>query len=381
MKRLLIVQPYIPEYRVPLFRLMKHALEQQGIEMKIAAAVAAKNNVDRGDMSDESEIDFVLKTRSITVRGRDINFRRLAPVISDYKPDFVIAEQVVKNIEIYPIVLRRLFGSHLKLAFWGQGRSFSESQPPWLASMKQMLTKRGDWFFAYTQEGANAVIQRGFPNNKVTVLNNSTDTESLRRDLGKITRQDVIDFQHSLGLTPGMTGLFLGGVDQRKGIDFLLEATKLIHKELPNFRLLVAGEGSESWKVRDLEKEGGPVRFLGRVNGPEKANALECSDALLVPEWIGLVALDSLTSGCPIITTSSSTHSPEFFYLNEGQNCLVSDPCVEAYSQLVVETLMSPKLLPEMVEHGLTESFHYSIEKMADRYVGGIAQWTGEKFE
>jgi len=377
MKRLLIVQPYIPEYRVPLFRLMKHALEQQGIEMKIAAAVSTKNNVDRGDMSDESEIDFVLKTRSITVRGRDIQFRRLAPVVREYKPDFVIAEQVVKNIEIYPIVLRRLLGSHLRLAFWGQGRSFSESQPPWLASMKQMLTKRGDWFFAYTQEGANAVIQRGFPKNKVTVLKNSTDTMSLRRDLEKISHQEISDFQRSLGLTPGMTGLFLGGVDQRKGIDFLLGAIMLIHNELPDFRLLVAGEGSESWKVRDLEEAGGPVHFLGRVSDLNKALALECSDALLVPEWIGLVALDSLTSGCPIITTSNPTHSPEFHYLTQDQNCKVSDWNVDAYAALVVETLLSPRLLSKLAEKGVIESSGYSIEKMADCYVRGITQWAG----
>lgn len=375
MKRLLIVQPYIPEYRVPLFRLMKHALEQQGIEMKIAAAVSAKNNAGRGDMSDESEIDFVLKTRIITFRGRDIIFRRLAPVITDYKPDFVIAEQVVKNIEIYPILLRRLLGSPLKLAFWGQGRSFSERQPAWLAGMKQVLTKRGDWFFAYTKEGAETVIHHGFPSNEVTVLNNSTDTFSLRRDLEKITSREIIEFQHSLGLTPGVTGLFLGGIDQRKGIDFLLEATKFIQRKLPNFRLLVAGEGSESWKVRDFENAGGPVRFLGRVNGFKKALSLKCADALLVPEWIGLVALDSLVSGCPIITTSKPTHSPEFQYLTQDQNCLVSDWNVEAYAALVVETFAENKLLSKLAKNGIEESSHYSIENMADHFVGGITQW------
>ncbi len=376
MKRLLIVQPYIPEYRAPLFRLMKEILLHQGIEMKIAADVSTKHNVSRGDMSDESEIDFVLKTRSITFKGRDINFRRLSLVIREYKPDFVIAEQAVKNFEIYPLVLRRLLGSHLRFAFWGQGKSFSTSQPQWLARMKQTLTRRGDWFFAYTEEGAEAVIQHGFTKNQVTVLNNSTDTESLRRDLATVSSEDVINFQYSLGLTPGMTGLFLGGVDQRKGIDFLLEATKLIHNELPEFRLLVAGDGSEAWKVQDLEREGGPVCFLGKVSGPEKALALRCSDLLLIPEWIGLVALDSLTSGCPIITTSSPSHSPEFSYLTQGWDCLVSDPRIKAYSQLVIETLLNPKLLSEVSDHGMEKLFDYSITKMADRFIGGIAAWT-----
>lgn len=375
MKRLLIVQPYIPEYRVPLFQMMKHTLEQQGIEMKIAAAAFVKNNVSRGDMSDESEIDFVLKTRSITLGGRDINFRRLAPVIKAYKPDFVIAEQVVKNIEIYPIVMRRLLGSSLKLAFWGQGRSFSESQPSWLSSLKQMLTKRSDWFFAYTQEGAEEVIQHGFPENKVTVVKNSTDTVSLHRDLEELSQQEVIDFQRTHGLTPGMTGLFLGGIDQRKGIEFLLECSKLIQRELPNFKLLFAGAGSDSWKVRDLESAGGPVRFLGRVSGFNKALALKSSDVLLVPEWIGLVALDSLTSGCPIITTSKPTHSPEYHYLAPNRTCLVSDWNIEAYSALVVETLEQPRLLSKLSKNGVAESSSYSIEKMADRYVGGILQW------
>ena len=110
---------------------------------------------------------------------------------------------------------------------WGHGRSYSTPQGPRAAYLKQYLTRRSQWFFAYTQAGADHVMANGFPATRLSVLNNTIDTDSLRRDLEAVSDDDVDAFSSRHRLTPGRTALFLGGVDKAKGVDFLLGSARL----------------------------------------------------------------------------------------------------------------------------------------------------------
>jgi len=129
------------------------------------------------------------------------------------------------------------------MATWGHGRSYSSEQSAPVAALKNWLTRRGDWFFAYTQGGADHVVRHGFPRARVSVLNNTIDTEQLRADLDDVDPRDLDEFRREHDLTPGRIALFLGGVDKKKGIGFLLESARLAGEMMPGFVLLIAGSG------------------------------------------------------------------------------------------------------------------------------------------
>src|SRR5581483_11908837 len=120
-------------------------------------------------------------------------------------------------------------------------------------------------------------------------------------------------------------GLFLGSLSKDKRVDFLLDSCARIAAAEPRFRLLVAGEGEELWKVRNAAAAVDWLIPVGRVDDLHgRALLLAVCDALLVPGAVGLVALDAFAAGAPLVTTSSDAHGPEIEYVRDGENGVVT---------------------------------------------------------
>jgi glycosyltransferase involved in cell wall biosynthesis len=82
------------------------------------------------------------------------------------------------------------------------------------------------------------------------------------------------------------------------------------------------------------------VRILGRLDGRAQALALRCADVLAVPEWIGLVAVDSLVAGVPLVSTDHPSHSPERDYLADGVTSVFSAHRVDDYADALAACLV-----------------------------------------
>lgn len=377
--RLLIAQPYVPAYRVPLFEKLKELLAAEGIQLAIAAAEPSGKDLKRGDDRTLEGADFNLRSRQFTAFGKSVLYRDLARINREFQPDLLIVEQAIKNVESWFPLIKQGPRQRMRVAMWGHGKSYSTSQSPLEAELKQWLTRRADWFFAYTTGGADYVVARGFPRNRTTVLWNSTDTRTLQMDLAGISRQEAGEYCQRWGLMQGKTALFLGGLDDRKGIPFLLESARSAAALMPGFTLLVAGAGAMEDLVLEEQAQGGPVRMLGRVEGRQKALALASADILMVPEWVGLVAVDALASGKPLVTTNHDSHSPEFEYLTPGETAVFTDHRVDAYVAGVVELLSEPSQIDHMSASSLRSAANLSIENMASHFADGIGNWLSMK--
>jgi len=374
-KRLLILQPYIPEYRVAFFYDLRGALQDKGFELVLAAGRAQGHLEQRGDDRTESTADVLLNSRSIGVGGKSFRIRNVRSVLHKVQPDLVVAEQAIKNADVYSLLMRQVVKGTPRFGLWGQGRAFSRPQGKAGSLLKQWVTRRSDWFFAYTQEGADYVVRYGVPPNRVTLLNNTIDTEQLRLELDNVSEAEIDDFRQRHALIPGQTALFLGGVDATKGIQFLLDAAEEVAKQVPGFRLVIAGSGSSSDLVRRRQQEGAPIVFVGRLDGPGKAVALRAADVMMIPEWVGLVAVDSLVAGCPIITTSHASHSPEFSYLADRMNSFIFPHQIEAYARGVVRVMKDCKSLAVVAEQAAQDSWSYSLAGMVECFARGVDDW------
>jgi len=258
---------------------------------------------------------------------------------------------------------------------WGQGRSYSTRQNAVAGHLKQVLTRRADWFFSYTNRGADYVVAHGFPSDRVTVLCNTTDTAALQASIDAVSAEELDSFRAAYDLAQGYTGLFLGGLDERKGVNFLLKSVREIYDEVPKFRLLVGGSGEMENVVQREAASGGPVRYLGRVEGRDKALAFAAADFLMIPEWVGLVAVDSLAAGKPLVSTHHDSHSPEFEYLVEGETLALSEHEPSGYARAIVKLMRDPERLNHMSYRGRLSTKDLSIEKMADNFVTGVLAW------
>jgi len=378
MKRLLILQPYVPAYRVPFFRDLRASLSDKGFELTLAAGHARGHLAERDDDCTESAADFLLRSRSIELKGRTFHIRDVASVLRETQPDLVVTEQAIKNTDIYSLLMRQVVKGNPRFGLWGQGRAFSTRQGRAGSSLKQWMTGRSDWFFAYTQEGADYVVQHGFPSGRVTVVNNTVDTERLRREFNDVDEVEVDRFRNQHSLWPGRTALFIGGVDPAKGIDFLLSAADKLEKRLPGFRLIIVGSGLSSAYVQRRQTEGAPIVYLGRLDGSAKALALRAADIMMIPEWVGLVAVDSLVASCPIATTTHNSHAPEFSYLRDQSNAFVFPHDSEVYAAGIAEVLNRPALMNSVREQALEDSSKVTLASMVGRFCDGVESWWGQ---
>ena len=104
--------------------------------------------------------------------------------------------------------------------------------------------------------------------------------------------------------------LFMGRIHPSKGIKELLDIWKTI--ELNDWKLLVAGIIEDTNFYRNLinsskkEIKEKRIEFLGPVYGAEKIKLFELSNVFILPtktENFGLVILEALSFGIPVITT------------------------------------------------------------------------------
>ena len=118
--------------------------------------------------------------------------------------------------------------------------------------------------------------------------------------------------RHHLGFNNDKLILFVGRTEPLKGIDSLLRAMTYL-KDTPNLKLLIVGgdkrSGDELERLkgicRDLEIQDS-VTFLELVKQEKLPHYYSAADVCVVPSYyesFGLVALESLACGTPVVTT------------------------------------------------------------------------------
>jgi len=96
------------------------------------------------------------------------------------------------------------------------------------------------------------------------------------------------------------TILIVGRIEHEKGFDVALRAFGLILQELPSFRLVVIGSGSQLQSLKILANQLGilsSIDFLGALRNEEVIQRIDQSDIVLVPsraiEGFGIVAIEA----------------------------------------------------------------------------------------
>jgi glycosyltransferase involved in cell wall biosynthesis len=372
--RLAIVQPYVAEYQRPFFELVEPALLDRDIETVVFHGVPSGGQASRADAVSPTSSRLVA-SRQLGLGPLRLDHKHTNRALRDWQPDLIVLEQAQRHVETYIHALHAGAGGP-SIAFWGHGKAYHRDEGPLGSWLRQALTMRGDWFFAYTRTGADYIIDRGFSPSRVTVLGNTIDTRQLGAMLAAIEPIALQEFQTRLGLAPGRTALFLGGVDDAKGIPLLLEAADRVSARMPGFTLLIGGDGQLVPLVRARQAAGAPVRHLGRLSGEAKALALRAADVLAIPRSVGLVAVDSLVSGRPIVTTSATGHGPEFEYLDPTRTCTVSAPTVPAYATELAYLLSDTHRLATMQAAALADAPLHSLERMVESFVNGVTAWS-----
>lgn len=364
--RVVVFQPYIPNYRVPLFERLAESLARDGLRLELRVSSNTSTSGDAAHALDTSLVDDRLARFTA---GR-LHFRsEVLAVARDPGVAMVVIEQAARYTDALPLLGLK---TRAPVGVWGHGGIYT-NHGRLQARVRLLMSRRADWSFVYTGGGEDYLVQHGVPKERITVLRNTVDTQELLRTLRAVTTAELEGFQERYGLTAGATALFLGRVDADKDIEFLLASTSHAAEVLPGFALLIGGAGREVPKVLAAEKAGAPVRYLGRLDGRSKALALQASSLIALPSGIGLIAVEALTAGRPIVTRDNNTHGPEAEYLDRHEQSvwLAGDCRVEEYGAAVAELLTDVELSDKQ-RACLEAGTAFSIDRMAARFHEGV---------
>lgn len=371
MIRVLFTHPQMKQYRVPFFKKLHAVLLQDGVEVRVAYSDAPKVDRAKGDNVDLPP-EIGIKVPGYWLFGSRLFYQDvMLPVL---EADLVVAEQANKDLHQFILLLLQLLRVK-RMAFWGMGKN-SQPNKSWLSELlRPWIARRANWWFTYTKGTANWLVANGVAHEKITVMQNSTDTRTLTAQIAMIPDERVEETRSRLEIEPGSrVGIYCGILTTDKGIELLLEAAQLVRKRIPHFHLLVLGGGPESVKVQQAARQSPWIHYLGPKFGEEKALMLKMSDCFLLPGRVGLAILDAFSAGLPLFTTKVSFHGPEVEYLEQGLNGRVTAHNLEAYAESVTEVLSDSALLEHLKVGARESAERYSIEAMVDKCRQGMLQ-------
>jgi glycosyltransferase involved in cell wall biosynthesis len=354
-KRVVIVQEVLAQYRVAFYEQLRDRLRESGVDLVLAHGAA---HGERALRSDEAAIDWALRvpTRRLPLRRSPVWLTAWGCIRNS---DLVIVEHANRQLLNYPLLASSLLGRR-RVAFWGHGANLQAANQNSLPErFKRWSARCPDWWFAYTAGSAERVVDAGFPRDRITVVQNSIDCS---------------DFEDNTAQRLSGRVIYVGGLDQTKRLDFLLAVGEDLSETVRDFEMIVMGDGPQRVAMATAASRLPWLQYVGPTFGAEKARWLQSSTLLLMPGLVGLVALDSFAAQTPLVTVASPTHSPEFEYLADGINSVVLSPDVtaRAFALAVEELLTDAETIADLQRHCADAAKQYSLDKMVANFSDGV---------
>lgn len=173
-------------------------------------------------------------------------------------------------------------------------------------------------------------------------------------------------------LRDGMINLlFLGRLEERKGLKYILAAFSRLKWDWPNLRLIVAGAGQpdqDSFRIMS-ERNLQDVVLVGPVSDEEKARYYRSADIYCSPatggESFGVVLLEAMAAGTPVVASDIEGYSG---VITQGKDGLLTTPKDdEALAGAIDELLRKPDLRAELVSAGRRTAEAHRWEHVAAR--------------
>lgn len=156
------------------------------------------------------------------------------------------------------------------------------------------------------------LLEERFPESqdKVIMMRNGYDPAVFFPE--ELDRSDILGF-YGIGeeeYKEKKVVIFAGKLTEMKAVDVLLQAVRLYEEQSPETLTLIVGDGEERDALEKMTDELGlkSVRFLGNVIQQELRRLYNISDISVVPsrrEAFGLVALEAMACGIPVVATNS----------------------------------------------------------------------------
>ncbi|SDH48950.1 glycosyltransferase family 4 protein [Alteribacillus bidgolensis] len=180
------------------------------------------------------------------------------------------------------------------------------------------LHNRADVNLCTSNSVQKELTERGFKN--VHLWKRGVDLNKF----GVQYRDDDVRYRLSEGETDKTLLLYVGRLAAEKEIEKIRDVLDGSN----HFRLAIVGDGPHR-RILESYFQGTPTVFTGFLHGEELAKAYASSDIFVFPsrtETLGLVILEAMASGLPIVVANSG---PTAEQVTDGENGMLYDPKIK----------------------------------------------------
>ena len=308
------------------------------------------------------KIHFIKKNNNpFSSKGKK-NFRNL---LNEIKPDVFHVNSCWLPMSARTAIWAKKAGYHVVYTPHGMLEPWIMKRHYWTKKLPALLLfqKRGiqiaNVIHATAESEKKNLMQLGW-NSNIKVIPNCVEVSKIMMKESWTKRKNI---------------LFLSRIHVKKGINFLIEATANLKKELQGYTINIAGEGEESYinELKQLASKLGVsdlIHFIGGVYGDKKWELFKKADLFILPthsENFGIVVAEALACGTPVITTQGTP-----WQKLESYHCgWWTEIGTEATTKALKEFLQCTEIqLEQMGKNGkkLIE-LHYSSPKIAQDMV------------
>lgn len=164
--------------------------------------------------------------------------------------------------------------------------------------------------------------------------------------------------------------LTVSRLDAPKRIDLLIESMGHVDADV---ELLIAGTGPDEERLRTLARGDRRIRFLGYVNDASLLDLYARSLAVLfapVQEDFGLVALEAMAAGKPVVTTVDAGGPGEL--VQDGQTGFIARPDSRAIADRIGRLISDRRLAGVMGRRGRARAREVTWEQVGRALLDGI---------
>ena len=165
--------------------------------------------------------------------------------------------------------------------------------------------------------------------------------------------------------------LFVGRIEERKGLIYLLRAYNILEKKFKKLRLIVVGEGPLKKDCKDYIKKNNlkEVVFEGQIVD-KIASYYRTADIFVAPsifgESFGLVLLESMACGTPVAAFANKGYAG-FLKHKAGGRFLAKPKDYKELAEKIGILIKKPELRKRLAQKGIKEAKEYSWSKIADQ--------------
>jgi phosphatidylinositol alpha-mannosyltransferase len=240
------------------------------------------------------------------------------------------------------------------------GRSeFLKEFPIFLYILERVVEAKIDGIIGVSPVALNVFEKCDVPK---VVIPNGIDIERFNRKVPKIKK--FKDGKINI--------LFVGRIEERKGLIYLLRAYKILQKKFKNLRLIIIGEGELKENCKLFAKSNGlkEVYFEGEKMGKELVSYYATADVFCAPsiygESFGIVLLEAMACQLPVVAFANRGYKT-LLAGKIGEILLAKPRSYKDLAQKLEILIKNKNLRIQLGKWGKKEAKKYAWPKIADK--------------